>query len=130
MSTLTDEEFFNAPAPKTTKPPPPAATPSAAGRSDKDFFASPVNAKNIARAVVTGATFNLEDEGEAAVRALTEGEALGSARYNEILDEIRQDYGTFARAAPVLSSGLEVAGGVGSMFVPGVGILGNVGPVR
>jgi hypothetical protein len=77
-----------------------------------------------ARTAAQGLTFGGSDELEAAIRAAytsaTSDKSLSDA-YNEHLGNIRQSVKDFGEAHPYLSTGLEVAGSLPTMFIPGVG---------
>lgn len=72
------------------------------------------------RELAGGAAFELADEAEAAVRAAATGET-----YENVLRDIRQNRAKFSEAYPGTALGLNVAGGVASMFVPGAGPVGR-----
>ena len=72
------------------------------------------------RELAAGATFEFADEAEAAVRSAASGEP-----YQKVLDDIRQKRALFEQANPATALGLNIAGGVGTMFVPGVNVLGR-----
>jgi hypothetical protein len=78
------------------------------------------NINNRIRALAQGATFSYSDEAEAAARAAVTGET-----YDEALEKIRREYAEYVAANPAEATGLEIAGGVGSTFVPGVGWVGH-----
>jgi len=73
-----------------------------------------------ARELAGGAMFEFADEAEAAVRAAASGET-----YEDALRSIRQNRAKFSEAYPKTALGLNVAGGIGSAFVPGVNVLGR-----
>lgn len=73
-----------------------------------------------ARELAGGALFEFSDEAEAAARA-----PFSDKSYDEILREIRQSRARFAEAQPGAALALNVAGGIGSTFVPGVNVLGR-----
>lgn len=73
-----------------------------------------------AREIAGGAAFEFADEAEAAVRAAATGED-----YDKILRDIRQSRAKFSEAYPGTALGLNVAGGIGSAFIPGVNVLGR-----
>ena len=73
-----------------------------------------------ARELAGGAAFEFADEAEAAVRAAATGET-----YENVLREIRQNRAKFSEAYPGTALGLNVAGGIGSAFIPGVNVLGR-----
>ena len=73
-----------------------------------------------ARELAAGATFEFADEAEAAVRSAASGQP-----YQKVLDEIRQKRALFEQANPATALGLNIAGGIGTMFVPGVNVLGR-----
>lgn len=73
-----------------------------------------------ARELAGGALFEFADEAEAAARA-----PFSSEDYSTILRNIRQNRAQFSEAYPAAALGLNVAGGVGSMFVPGANVLGR-----
>jgi hypothetical protein len=67
-----------------------------------------------------GAAFEFSDEAEAAARAAATGKS-----YDEIVNEIRLERAKFNEAHPVLGPVLNVAGGITSMFIPGVNVAGR-----
>ena len=73
-----------------------------------------------ARELAGGALFEFADEAEAAARA-----PFSAQDYDAILRDIRQNRAQFSEAYPAAALGLNVAGGVGSMFVPGANVLGR-----
>jgi len=73
-----------------------------------------------ARELAGGALFEFADEGEATIRA-----PFSDQSYDDILREIRQSRARFADAHPGAALALNVAGGIGTMFVPGVNVLGR-----
>jgi hypothetical protein len=73
-----------------------------------------------ARELAGGAAFEFADEAEAAVRSAATGED-----YEKVLRDIRQSRAKFSEAYPGTAFGLNVAGGIGSAFLPGVGALGR-----
>ena len=73
-----------------------------------------------ARELAGGALFEFADEAEAAARA-----PFSDKSFDEILRDIRQSRARFAEAEPGAALALNVAGGVGSAFVPGVNVLGR-----
>lgn len=73
-----------------------------------------------ARELAGGAAFEFADEAEAAVRAAATGET-----YDDALRSIRQSRAKFSEAYPKTALGLNVAGGIGTAFVPGVNVLGR-----
>lgn len=72
------------------------------------------------RELAGGAAFEFADEAEAATRA-----AFSDKSYDEIVNEIRLERAKFNEAYPVLAPTLNVAGGIGTMFVPGVNVAGR-----
>jgi hypothetical protein len=72
------------------------------------------------RELAGGAAFEFADEAEAATRA-----ALSGKSYDEVVNEIRLERAKFNEAYPVLGPTLNVAGGIGTMFVPGVNVAGR-----
>ena len=72
------------------------------------------------RELAGGAAFEFADEAEAATRA-----ALSGKSYDEVVNEIRLERAKFNEAYPVLAPTLNVAGGIGTMFVPGVNVAGR-----
>jgi hypothetical protein len=72
------------------------------------------------RELAAGATFEFADEAEAAVRSAASGEP-----YQKVLDEIRQKRALFEQANPATALGLNLAGGIGTTFIPGVNVLGR-----
>jgi len=79
--------------------------------------AAKLRATNIARAIAGGATMQFADEGEAGVRAAITGE-----NYKDVLDRIRKEYARYHGEHPGEATGLELASGIGSAFIPGVGL--------
>lgn len=73
-----------------------------------------------ARELAGGVAFEFADEAEAAVRSAATGED-----YEKVLRDIRQNRAKFSEAYPGTALGLNVAGGIGSMFIPGVNVLGR-----
>lgn len=73
-----------------------------------------------ARELAGGAMFEFSDEAEAAARA-----PFSDRSYEGILKDIRQNRARFGEAYPATALGLNVAGGVGSMFVPGANVVGR-----
>jgi hypothetical protein len=75
------------------------------------------------RRVAQGATFGLQDEAAGALDALFTSKSYAQGR-----DESRRlnDAAT-ENLGPELSTALEVAGGVGTAFIPGMGVLGAAG---
>ncbi len=67
-----------------------------------------------------GMSAEFSDEAEAAARAPFSGRS-----YDELLREVRASRERFARQEPLIATGLNVAGGIGSMFVPGAAALGR-----
>lgn len=72
------------------------------------------------RELAGGAAFEFADEAEAAARA-----ALSGKSYDEVVNEIRLERAKFNEAYPVLGPTLNIAGGIGTMFVPGVNVAGR-----
>lgn len=72
------------------------------------------------RELAAGATFEFADEAEAAVRSAASGQP-----YQKVLDEIRQKRALFEQANPATALGLNLAGGIGTTFIPGVNVLGR-----
>jgi hypothetical protein len=72
------------------------------------------------RELAGGAAFEFADEAEAATRA-----ALSGKSYDEVVNEIRLERAKFNEAYPILGPTLNVAGGIGTMFVPGVNVAGR-----
>jgi hypothetical protein len=70
-------------------------------------------------AVGQGAAMGFGDEIEAAVRA-----PFSDRTYAEIRDDVRAQNADFGRRHPVLAPSLEVAGAIGSAFVPGLNVAG------
>lgn len=69
----------------------------------------------------TGGLFaEFSDEAEAAARA-----PFSEKDYGELLQEIRQSRKRFSEENPLTAAGLNIAGGVSSMFVPGAAALGR-----
>lgn len=73
-----------------------------------------------ARELAGGALFEFSDEAEAAARA-----RFSNKSYEELLREIRQNRARFSEAYPGTAMALNVTGGIGSMFVPGVNVIGR-----
>lgn len=88
--------------------------------------ALPKGSENVqrARAVAKGALFDFGDEAEAALQMLANGEISGE-EYHRLKDQISADYNAWAKANPEEAFGLEMAGGIGASFIPGVGVLGR-----
>lgn len=74
-----------------------------------------------ARELAGGALFEFADEAEAAARA-----PFSDKSYDELVREIRQSRARFSQQQPEAAMGLNVAGGIGSMFLPGAGLAGQV----
>ena len=72
------------------------------------------------RELAGGAAFEFSDEAEAAARA-----PFSSKSYDELVNEIRLERAKFNEAYPVLGPTLNIAGGIGTMFVPGVNVAGR-----
>jgi hypothetical protein len=72
------------------------------------------------RELAGGALFEFADEAEAAARA-----PFSEKSYEDLLRDIRQNRARFSEAYPATALGLNVAGGVGSLFVPGVNVIGR-----
>jgi hypothetical protein len=73
-----------------------------------------------ARELAGGALFEFADEAEAAARA-----PFSEKSYEDILRDIRQNRARFSAEYPGTALAANVAGGVGSMFIPGAGLLGK-----
>lgn len=73
-----------------------------------------------ARELAGGALFEFADEAEAAARA-----PFSDKSYDEIVRDIRQSRARFGEAQPGAALALNVAGGIGSAFVPGANVLGR-----
>lgn len=73
-----------------------------------------------AREFAGGLSAEFSDEAEAAARA-----PFSDKDYGELLQEIRQSRKRFSEENPLTAAGLNVAGGVGSMFIPGAAALGR-----
>lgn len=73
-----------------------------------------------ARELLGGATFELGDEAEALARA-----PFSDKPYSQLLEEIRQNRARFSQEYPGAALGLNLAGGIGSTFIPGVGLAGK-----
>ena len=73
-----------------------------------------------AREFAGGLSAEFSDEAEAAARA-----PFSDKSYDELLREIRASRERFARQEPLIATGLNVAGGIGSMFIPGAAALGR-----
>ena len=67
-----------------------------------------------------GLSAEFSDEAEAAARA-----PFSDKSYDELLREVRASRERFARQEPLIATGLNVAGGIGSMFIPGAATLGR-----
>ena len=119
IGTLTDEELaelarvYEAPgggtgdvAPKVDAPPPELTTGETLAGGLREFAG--------------GAAFEFADEAEAAARAAATGKS-----YDEVVNEIRLERAKFNEAHPVLGPVLNIAGGIGSMFIPGVNVAGR-----
>jgi hypothetical protein len=74
-----------------------------------------------ARELAGGALFEFADEAEAAARA-----PFSDQSYDDLVREIRQNRARFSQQQPEAAMGLNVAGGVGAMFLPGAGLAGQV----
>jgi hypothetical protein len=72
------------------------------------------------RELAGGAAFEFSDEAEAAARA-----AFSDKSYDELVNEIRLERAKFNEAYPVLGPALNITGGIGTMFVPGVNVAGR-----
>jgi len=68
------------------------------------------------RSVFQGLTFGFSDEAEAAAKAL-----FGEETYRDEVNKIRQEIESFRAEDPVAAYGLEAAGSLPTMFIPGVG---------
>lgn len=77
-----------------------------------------------ARAFGKGFLFDFADELEASARMLASGQ-ISSDEYYRIKNQLNDDYNAWAKANPGEALALEAAGGVGSLFIPGVGVLGR-----
>ena len=77
-----------------------------------------------ARAYGKGLLFDFADELEAAGRMFANGE-LSSDEYYRIKSQINSDYNAWAKENPKEALGFELAGGVSSAFIPGLGIVGG-----
>jgi len=73
-----------------------------------------------AREFAGGLSAEFSDEAEAAARA-----PFSDKDYGELLQEIRQSRKRFSEENPLTAAGLNVAGGIGSIFVPGAAALGR-----
>lgn len=73
-----------------------------------------------ARELAGGALFEFADEAEAAARA-----PFSDKSYDDIVREIRQSRARFSQAEPGAALALNMAGGIGSAFIPGVNVLGR-----
>lgn len=73
-----------------------------------------------AREFAGGLSAEFSDEAEAAARA-----PFSDKDYGELLQEIRQSRKRFSEENPLTAAGLNVAGGVSSMFIPGAAALGR-----
>lgn len=74
-----------------------------------------------ARELASGALFEFGDEAEAAARA-----PFSDKSYDEILRDIRRERARFSQQYPATATGLNIAGGVGSMLLPGAGLAGRL----
>jgi hypothetical protein len=72
------------------------------------------------RELAGGAAFEFSDEAEAAARA-----PFSDKSYDELVNEIRLERAKFNEAYPVLGPALNITGGIGTMFVPGVNVAGR-----
>lgn len=66
---------------------------------------------------VQGLTFGFADELEAAARS-----ALSGTPYQEEVEQVRQRYKTAEKERPGAYTTAEIGAGIGSMFIPGVGV--------
>ena len=73
-----------------------------------------------AREFAGGLSAEFSDEAEAAARA-----PFSDKDYGELLQEIRQSRKRFSEENPLTAAGLNIAGGVSSIFVPGAAALGR-----
>jgi hypothetical protein len=73
-----------------------------------------------ARELAGGALFEFSDEAEAAARA-----PFSDKSYEDLVNEIRLERSQFGKAHPALAPALNLAGGIGSMLIPGVGAVGR-----
>ena len=73
-----------------------------------------------AREFAGGLSAEFSDEAEAAARA-----PFSDKSYDELLREVRASRKRFSDENPVTAAGLNIAGGVGSMFIPGAAALGR-----
>lgn len=84
-------------------------------------------AESIARGVVQGVSYGFADEAAAVVETLWEKAKGDPAQFGELYkkhrDESRANFEAARKANPVSYGAGEVAGGVGSSFVPGLGVL-------
>jgi len=74
-----------------------------------------------ARELAGGALFEFADEAEAAARA-----PFSDKSYDDLVREIRQNRARFSQQQPEAAMGLNVAGGIGAMFLPGAGLAGQI----
>jgi hypothetical protein len=74
-----------------------------------------------ARELAGGALFEFSDEAEAAARA-----PFSDKSFDEILRDIRQSRARFSQQEPGAATALNIAGGVGAMFLPGAGVAGQI----
>jgi len=77
-----------------------------------------------ARAFGKGAFFDFADEAEAAARMLASGQ-MSSDEYYRVKNQINADFNAWAKANPAEALGYELAGGITSTFIPGVGLVGK-----
>ena len=120
MSQLTDEQLIEfAKTWQAPQGPLESIAPVLAEKPAPELSAGDVLAGG-ARELAGGALFEFADEAEAAARA-----PFSSESYDDILKDIRTNRALFSDAYPGTAMGLNVIGGVGSMFVPGVNVLGR-----
>jgi hypothetical protein len=77
-------------------------------------------AAGAARELAGGAAFEFGDEAEAAIRA-----PFSDKSYGDLLKDIRLQRAKYNEAHPFMGPALNVAGGIGAMFVPGAGAVGK-----
>lgn len=119
LPAYSSEPELNIPLPALSVPAP------AAPQKAADIVAqqpSAGGAGNLTRSFAKGALFNFNDEIEAAGRMLAEGR-IDPAEYYRIKNQINTDYEAWAKANPKSALGGELAGGIATTFIPGVGFV-------
>ena len=117
LPAYSSEPELNIPLPALSVPAP------AAPQKAADIVAqqpSAGGAGNLTRSFAKGALWNFNDEIEAASRMLAEGR-IDPAEYYRIKNQINTDYEAWAKANPKSALGGELAGGIATTFIPGVG---------